>query len=221
MSLPEGDYVVVVSHARYGEARARMVESLSDWPRDRLVIVLNGEDADQTSRQADGSHVVRFASNLYEYTGFFVPRVLGAGPGSAFLLVHDTCTAGPDFAARAREAFSRFREEDLDVLWCSRGGQCNVCVFGEAVAERARQLWGQMTTVDKRRAIYWEHNADRQSLKGQDDLRQAYVEHASYVTGVEVPYSSGVPRHTLYFPFLDLKKWYYNMDAADVHPEQP
>lgn len=217
-----GDYLVVASHGRYGEARQRLLASLATWPRDRLVVVLNGEPADGVDRHPDGSHTVRFASNLYEYSAFFVPHALGAPPGAAFLLVHDTSVAGADFVPRARQAFARFREESCDVLWCSRTGQCNVCVFGGAAAARARELWGGLTTLDKRRAIRWEHDPEDLSLKAQDDLAQTYLHDGSYVAGVEVPYSSGLPRHALYFPALDLTKFYFNMDSHEgPHPDAP
>lgn len=219
--LDAGDYLVVASHGKYSEARQRLLASLAAWPRDRLVVVLNGQPADGVDRHPDGSHTVRYASNLYEYSAFFVPRALDAPAGAAFLLVHDTSVAGPDFLPRARQAFATFREESCDVLWCSRTGQCNVCVFGAAAAARARELWGSLPTVDKRRAIRWEHEADDLSLKGQADLRQTYLHDGSYDTGVEVPYSSGLPRHALYFPALDLKKFYFDMDSHETHPEQP
>lgn len=214
--------LVVVSHARYAEARQRLLDSLGDWPRADVVLVLNGEPADGVTREADGSRTVRFASNLYEYSAFFVPQTLGE-PDAAYLLLHDTSVAGADFGRRARAAFDRFRRERCDVLWCSSTGQCNLCVFGAAAAARARRLWGSLSALDKRQAIHWEHNLqDPGGMKGQADLRQVFVDDGSYITGVEPAYSSGRARHSLYFPYLDLTKFYFNMEGHQgEHPDAP
>lgn len=222
------DYVVVASHGQYLEPRQKLVRELLDggWPADRLVVVLNGEADEGVTTEPDGSLTVRFASNIYEYSAFFVPLALRAGgcladdADAAFLLLHDTSSAGPRFCELARGAFARYRETGAEILWCSRTGQCNVCVFGAAAAERARQLWGDWTTLDKFRAVHMEHAAESPSIKAEQ-LRHVYVDQPSTVTGIEWPYASGHERTVLYFPFLDLKKFYYNLEKFPLHPNVP
>lgn len=224
-----GDQVpvlVVCSHVAYEEPRARFLASV-DWPRDRLVVVLNGcdlpgargaTDCGAVEALEDGSRVVRFARNIYEYTAFFVPRALGATADERFLLVHDTAEAGPRFRELATAAAARSR--DVDVLWCSPIGQCNLCVFGARASDVARALWLDLQVLHKRTAIEWEHRPGPANLKGQASLRQAYAPEAARVTGTAAPYSRHV-RTRLYFPALDLTKFYIDMDACDTHPDRP
>lgn len=220
--------LVVCSHVAYDEARSRFLASVADWPRDRVVVVLNGCDLGPGARGAtdcgaveaaeDGSRVVRFARNIYEYTAFLVPRALGADADERFVLVHDTAEAGPRFRELATAAAARSR--DLDVLWCSPTGQCNLCVFGRRASDVAHALWLDLQVLHKRTAIQWEHRPGPANLKGQGSLRQAYAPEAARVTGTAMPYSQNV-RTRLYFPALDLVKFYINMDVCETHPDRP
>lgn len=218
------DYVIVASHCRYSEARARLLDSLWEQgvPRDRVVVVLNGSGRDSVHAHEDGYRVAEFTTNLFEYSAFLVPGLLGAGPDDAFMLLHDTSLACAGFGHKAAQAFARFRLEGVDILWCSSTGQCNLCVFGARAGEAAREMWGGLRELDKRHAIAMEHRADAAwSIKGAAGLAQVYVENASEPRGVAWPYSSRHERAVLYFPFLDLTKFYFDMDRWDRHPNAP
>lgn len=219
------DYIVVASHYKYSEARGRLLSSL--WaqgvPRDRVVVVLNGSEADGTHSDPEGYTVVCFESNLFEYSAFLVPRALGsAGPEDAFLLLHDTSLACDGFGLKAAQAFGRFRTEGVDILWCSSTGQCNLCVFGRVACDMAWSLWESRRHLDKRHAIAMEHCPDAEgSIKGATALRQSYVQESTERQGIDWPYSSGHERAVLFFPFLDVKKFYYDMDRWPEHPNRP
>ena len=223
------DYIVVASHCEYSEARDKLLGSL--WGegvlRDRVVVVLNGSESGGGHGCAgvhpDGYHVVTFGTNLFEYSSFLVPGVLdGAADSDRFLLLHDTSLALPGFGAKAARAFARHRAEGVDILWCSATGQCNLCVFGPRVGEVARSLWGSRGTLDKRHAVEMEHCAGAEgSIKGASALKQVYAEEASEPRGVDWPYASGHERSVLYFPFLGLTKFFYNLERWAEHPNVP
>lgn len=214
------NYIIISSHAKYGEPRSRLLVSLKDWPLDRVIVVLNGEPVDEVYYEKVCT--VRMKTNIYEYSSFFVPDILQASQDAAFMLLQDTSVAGPDFVSRAHAAFRRYRETQCDILWCSSIGQCNVCVFGLQACLCARRLWDGMLTLDKGRAISMEHNAtDELSLKGAP-LRHVYVEERPELRGVETPYASRILRRALYFPFLDLTKYYHTFDGCvTAHPDIP
>lgn len=220
------DYIVIASHGQYSEARDKLLASL--WaegvPRDRVVVVLNGCAGPDgaVGLHPDGYRVVEFGSNLFEYSAFFVPRVLGATGADRFLLLHDTSVACRGFGHKAAGAFARQRAQGGDILWCSSVGQCNLCVFNRRAGEEAWALWGSLRALDKRHAVQMEHYASAGgSIKGASALEQSYVEDPTERRGVEWPYSSGHERAVLHFPFLGVNKYFYDLERWPEHPNIP
>lgn len=219
---PDWGTVVLASHVAYQEPRAAALAGLAaaGVPPRAVVVVLNGAAADGLDDDGAGPRVLRLTSNLFEYSAFFVPRLV---PGADdCVLVHDTCAPGPDFAARAAGALRRRRELGADVAWCSPTGQCNLCAFGPGAAAAAQRLWGGLTTLDKRHAVAMEHDPRAWlSLKGADDLAQTYAPEAAVPRGTARPYASGRERAVLWFPDLDLTKYYYDLETHPSHPNEP
>ena len=220
MSGPR-NYVVVSTHAAYGEARAKLLDSLDavGWPRCQTLFVLN--DRADGGGKIPGYETITFASNIYEYSCFMIPT----RPDGAYLLLHDTCIVGPGFVEKAEAAFRCFRDGDsVDILWCSTSGRCNLCVFGTKASQAAWALWGDMTTLDKVRAVQMEHNRDDPlSLKSLTHLNHVYAREPSRPIGSGTPYSSRHKRVELHFPYIDVTKHYADMgaDMTHGHPQEP
>lgn len=216
------DRVVVASHIRYAEALQSALDSLAaqGFPASRTVVVLNGCDADEVTRDGDLT-LVKSTSNIYEYSSFFAPRALGASVDDAFFLMHDTSRACAGFAESVQRAFDRFRRDALDILWCSSSGQCNLCVFGLNASEAASRMW-DFKELDKARGVSMEHfSHDPLSIKGVRTLRQAYAAPPSEHRGTVAPYASGHARTAVYFPYVCVLKYYIDLNTTATHPEVP
>lgn len=225
------NFIVVASHVRYHEPRARFLASFA-WPD--VIVTLNGSDGDRVVvGGGDGVTHLHMLTNIYEYSAFYAPLHVGTAEDKdnednaeddAYLLVHDTCLAGPDFAARAVEAFEEFRRAGVDILWCSPTGQCNIAVYNRRAALVARAMWGTRTRLDKGHSIVMEHRPDcTDSLKSRQDLKQRYVGQPTYEVSRQPVYSSQHVRVGLRFPYLDVVKYYWPVESLDDvrHPDEP
>lgn len=220
------NYVVIVSHKSYSKAREALFESLklSKWPLDKVIVVLNNEEHDEIADTCDGYKVWRCMSNIFEYTGFLLPRAINARPDDAFLLLHDTCKAREEFAVRATAMFERFRQENVDIYWASADGQSNICVFNLRASEAAYAQWSSTLTMPKWEAVQIEvQHSHVQSMKNKrKKLKQLFFEKSNENSQPEDVYDSGVKRHVLYVPALDLNKYFYYVKGhREVHPSIP
>lgn len=153
------DYIVIVSHRNYGEARNHLLKSLEGkWNMQHVLVVLNGE-MQSSIGVVDGVKCICIPNNIYEYTGFFIPHILNAHDDDAFLLLHDTCYAMNDFRKRAQDAFFQFREKKSNILWCSKTGQCNICVFDKVTSTHIYRAFGGIHALDKMEAYTWNTTA--------------------------------------------------------------
>lgn len=212
------NYIVVASHVRYHEPRARLLASFQ-WPN--VIVTLNGSNRDET-RVEGGVTYLHMLTNIYEYSAFYAPLHVG-NEADAYLLMHDTSLAGPTFAARAAEAFAEFHRSGVDILWCSSSGQCNIAVFNRRAAVVARAMWGTRSRLDKGHAIVMEHCPEcSDSLKSRGDLRQQYVGQATREVSRQPMYSEYV-RVGMHYPYLDMVKYFLFVESLENvrHPDIP
>lgn len=242
------DRIVITTIAGYEEALHAILASLrGHWPASQIVVVYGGcrNDAEKESvvtQEPDGHIVVRVKQNLYEYIAFLVPQALRqhfssklqdevsaaaaqtfGDSADAFLLLHDTCRARPDFKACAERAFRQFRDNADDILWCSESGQCNICVFNERAARAVvASSFPSMMTLDKTHGVAMELNKCEDSPKRACNIKQAYAPVRCCLQGRRRVYSTGTRRHVLHFPFVDIEKYYVSTTApTQQHPQRP
>ena len=210
--------IIIVSHEKYAEARERLLKELL-WPRKNVIVVVNGSSENHQDVLEDGTTILKTTKNLYEYTAFLVPKILDACQEDAFLLLHDTCTLGPDFYWRAKASFENFCG---GITWMSKTGICNLCIFDRSVTEDATDLFDRLEVLDKNVAICMEHNEHAASPKRFTGAKQRFLDVPVVDYGTEKPYASGLERRVLYFPSLDLKKYFIRVHRSiETHPNVP
>jgi hypothetical protein len=216
----DNNYIVITTHRSYTIALDALLETLAAWPKERIIIVYSGEPSNTTEIR-NRMTVVKITNNIYEYGGFFVPLLLDI-PDGTFLLLHDTCKAGPNFAKKAERYFEDFKESSTDVLWFSRTGQCNLCMFNHKVSTAAYGKWSAWSTLDKTKAINMEHDLGHpDGLKSDTTLSQVFVDCNQQTQGPVTPYVNNAVREALYFPCIDIVKYYFVIHADGVHPQRP
>lgn len=218
------DFIVIVSHRKYDVPLRMLLESLDGkWPLEQIVVIMNDEHDSTTSHDSQtGLTYVSTPSNVYEYTGFFVPALLDASKHDAFLLLHDTCLAQDKAGQKIREAFQAFRDAQANIMWCSASGQCNIAIFDRTTSDMVKEQW-EGKSMTKQHAIDMEHNNSDDSIKRYANLRQAFHKDPSAVIGTATPYNPDIVRQVLYFPSIDVQKFYVEVaDNADQqHPQTP
>lgn len=214
------NYIVIASMRKYKVALEYLLNSLS--PHEcNIIIVYSDEPCDGV--QFDGTMtIVTLKRNIYEYGAFFVPNMIeGVDDTDTFLLLHDTCHAGPCFKHKFDALCEVFREYQLDVLWCSPSGQCNICIYNKKCSVKFSEIWKDTHVVDKMEAIHIEHNNRHPySLKSHQDLVQHYANYPNPFTGKVAVYGTHL-RHRLYYTALDLEKYYVHVDRTEEHPQEP
>lgn len=221
--MQETDYIIVCPMRNYTVARDTLLGSIAGMiPKDRVIILYSGEPLDSVSFDPYTGYItVTMTRNIYEYGAFLVPQMLPNLIGNAFLLLHDTCVAHPNFGKKVSEMFTEFRRDNLDILWCSPSGQCNICIFNSRCSDVAMDIWRNHNTVDKMLAIAIEHDrSHNMSLKSKTVLNQRYSEKSNYHTGSATVYGKH-KRQRLYYSALDMDKYYVYVNNSHEHPQEP
>jgi hypothetical protein len=107
-----------------------------------------------------------------------------------------------------------------DILWLSKHGTCNICIFNATAAATGAAALQDCTTLDKLLAISMEHNTCEQSFKRLPINQIAFPLHYRLL-GVKPKYSSGVLRHHIYFDSIDVHKYYIQIKTDQVHAQKP
>jgi len=210
--------VIIVSHPDYAEARDSLLNQIM-WPRSNIIVVINDSREESVEKAKDGMTIIHWKRNLYEYAAFMVPKIMEADHNDRFLLLHDTCSIGPDFHWRAKAAFGNFSG---GITWISKTGTCNLCIFDRSVTEDAYDLFQHRPDVlDKHVAIAMEHNEHAASPKKWIGPKQQFMDVPVVDCGTERPYASGTERHIIYFPSLDIRKYYVRVHRTAGHPGVP
>ena len=213
---PSSLYVVVSTHRRYAEARAALLQSLEEakWPISQTILVFGEEDR-EILHSPNEVHLVH---NIYEYNAFLGATTL-PHEDAAFVLLHDTCEVGPDFVPRLLNQYETYKRIKADIYWLSHKGQCNICIFNMSVARKMYERFRDTHTMDKMQAVRMEWN---KSLFACDaSIVQHFCEEHSHVQGVVARYASRVQREKLYFPSIDMYKFYVVISRSCQHRQIP
>jgi hypothetical protein len=218
--------VVCTMRTKYDEAYRKLMESMANVgvPANSIITVYGGEPHESVMHNA-----VNLRHNLYEYNAFVgasvwcKQRPAAAAQTRAFLLMHDTCDIGGAFVAKVAQFFKSHARAGSDVSWACTTGQCNICLFSRRAAQAFHQRFHDRLGMDKHYAIDMEWNADNgDSVKSFRHLKQVFDSQPALHAGQEAVYSSRQPRQVLYFPLLDLTKYYVALlDGGPAHPNAP
>lgn len=222
---PGKNYIVITSMAKYEISRKYLLESLKNniAPSD-IIIVLSGEENDNIYTDNETAMtIITQKRNIYEYVAFLVPNILpNVSNNDTFLLLHDTCWAGPNFVSKHRDLCDKFRENNIDILWCSPTGQCNICIFNKKTSDIALQLYNDMYSLDKMEAIRMEHDHSHHlSIKSNATLSQQFLDTPNPHMGEVKVYNDNHIRQKLYYTALDLEKYYVHVNRSEDHPNAP
>lgn len=219
-------FIAIATIDKYSTARSALLESLPESSKQNTLLVFSGEPEDTFPvRNSDGILEVRIRNNIYEY-GLFVglKRAFDALliPASEdVLLLHDTCRAGPRFPELLDRLVAKKRETKQDIFFASNTGQCNLCIVNRAAVEVGYSMFHDMMTVPKMRAIKWEwEHHHKESPKGFPGVSKGFSDQPSKFVGTRKVYSD-VTRSVLYYPALDLEKYYVHVDREGQHAQRP
>ena len=155
-------YVVITTIKKYKEAFDTLVNSL---PKEfKYIAVYQNEEKESYIVQDDGNIQVFISQNLYDYGAFIGVNMLIekeiVPKDDWFLLLHDTCIAGPKFKESIEYILSWV---DCDILWLCSTGQCNLCLIRNMIPHGAKVYDGM--NMSKQYAIDIEY-------RGKDSIKE-------------------------------------------------
>ena len=124
---------------------------------------------------------------------------------SWFLLLHDTCKAGPRFKESIESIIKS--SDDFDIIWLCSTGQCNLCLLRNFIPYGANVYNGMK--MSKQYAIDIEY-------RGQDSIKSfpcmmKFLQHQVSFIEPRLIYADPIygKRVTVKFENIDLEKYYY------------
>jgi len=200
-------YVTITTIRKYHKALEILLKSLpSKW---NYILVYQNEPVDAYSVKSDGNIEVQITQNLYDYGVFVGVNMLirdNIVPNDSwFLVLHDTCKAGPRLKQSIEDVLAL--HGDNDIIWLCCTGQCNLCLLRNVIPYGNSVYNGMQMT--KQNAIDIEY-------QGKDSIKtfpckqhfigyQVLFEYPSDVYNDSETFSN---RITVRFENVDLEKYY-------------
>lgn len=214
-------YIVVTTMRKYADALNSFVSTMPTG-KTNYIVVYQDEPADSWVKHQDGHYEVHLTSNIYEYaawTGVHMLQQAKAVRDDAwFLLLHDTCKLMSNFKTVLATTIARIPTH-VDIYWADNQGRSNFCLARRSGISYGGVVYGKIQTLTKGRAIGMEWNTDPISPK-QFPVDQMYDLRGTQTRGKKSVYSD-IERQVLYYPSLDIEKYFRHINEDETHPECP
>lgn len=207
----DGARLVVNSHASYGTAVSRLMNSLvSVGFRDfcRVVVVVGGSEADAAPRRVGNLTYAHLSVNAHDYSGLDALHVYRDDPlirAPYYFYVHDTCIAHPRFVSFfKKELPSAFADGDgAPLLLLPPGLSSNIV----ALSARYVAVYGDHfhKNMTKKEALDMELGGALRALAGENNTRFTASERK--FDGKYDVYHTGHEREMFYYPDFGVYKF--------------
>lgn len=210
---------------KYKEAMNMLLNSLPYSWRTRYIVVYQNEPHESIREFEDGHFEVSIRQNMFEYgTWIGVQLLIDKGyliKDTWFLFIHDTCKF---CSSRQVQPIARliqyYEETNVDIIWMCNTGQCNFCLIRRIGIRYGSFLYSKFQTIPKHDAIDWEHSHNNVYSPKSFPVHQVFTNMANQTMPKRQIYSN-VIRDVLYYPSLDLEKYYVRVNHEEVHPSIP
>jgi hypothetical protein len=218
-------YVCITTIKGYETALNNILESLpSEW-KDKTIIVYQNESNERITIFEDGHIEVYIKNNLHDYGNWIgiyklIEREI-VPKNSCFLFVHDTCKFGPRTQELSRHISNIFmNESDYDIFWLCNNGQCNICLLKESAIRYGYNFYKDVYSITKMQTVDWEWDYNNPCCPKTFNLKHYYMRIATEKIGKRKVYSD-VERTVLYYPTIDMEKYYVDIKQESDHPKSP
>jgi hypothetical protein len=215
--------ILVASHRNYKEAWESLKVSLvnAGVSLSNVIRVIAGSEEEiyYPSDSPDTPHLIYIPFNFYEMTAvyglFRFIQFPNLQDPNGYILLHDTCFVGPQFLTASQRFLSVLKERDLDLYHAWDDMRLNILAISLGFIQDHGGFYG--INGDKPMAWDAEHGGEYAFRRRVPAERVAAAsDKILYGTGRDY-YGSGIIRHAVYSPSLDVYKLVANNDA-DVNP---
>ena len=218
-------YICITTITGYDAALYNILDSIPKEFKNKYILVFQNEPDEGITIFEDGHFEVHIKHNLHDYGNWIgVHRLLEqelVPKNACFLFVHDTCKFGEKSYSLTSHISNVFmKESDYDILWLCNNGQCNICLIKESAIHYGYNMYKNINSITKMQTVDWEWDYDNPCNPKTFELKHYYIPISNIKTGKRKVYSD-VERTVLYYPSIDLEKYYVDIKQESDHPKMP
>ena len=218
-------YVSITTIKKYKVALDMLINSLPDEWKNKYIIVYQDEHMNSYNVFEDGHIEVYITNNLSDYGNWVGINILLENniipQDSWFLLVHDTCKFLDNSANLTNEIVRRYNDTNLDIIWLSNTGQCNICLIRKNGIQYGNNLYKDIKYMTKMETITYEWYCNNELSPKSFKINQEYINISTVDLGKRYVYNTINNRNVLLYTAIDMEKYYFHTLKESDHPFSP
>ncbi len=219
-------FVSITTIKTYKAALDVLIESLPTEWKNKYILVYQNENENNYKVFEDGHIEVYITNNLSDYGNFVGVNMLfelNIIPQDSWILfIHDTCKfLGESCVSLTNNLIKDYDNSDIDILWLSEKGQCNICLIRKNAVQLGNNLYKDIKFMTKMETINyeWEHN---NSLSPKSlNVKQEFLNTPTKHLGRRHVYSNTVNRDCILYETINMEKYYFFTRIGTDHPFTP
>ena len=218
-------YVAITTIKKYKVALDMIINSLpSEW-KNKYIIVYQDENIENYKIFDDGHIEVYISNNLSDYGNYVgINKLLDENvipQDSWFLFVHDTCKFLNNSAKLTNEIVCRYNDTNIDIVWLSWNGQCNICLIRKNAITYGNNMYKDIKYMTKMETITYEWYFNNRLSPKSFKVNQKFIKTSTIDLGKRYVYNTINNRNVLLYTEIDMEKYYYHTTKESDHPLLP
>jgi hypothetical protein len=218
-------YISITTIVKYKVALDMLLASLPTEWKNKYILVYQNEETNSYEVFDDGHIEVKITNNLSDYGNWVGVNILLQNniipADSWFLFVHDTTTFQTNSAMNLEHIINEYALSNIDILWLSDRGQCNICLIRKNGIEYGYNLYKDIKSFSKIETIQYEWDHWRELSPKSFKVIQIYINEPTKYIGQQDIYNTGNIRKILYYKPIDMYKFYVDITYEHEHPKMP
>jgi hypothetical protein len=219
-------YLSITTIKKYKVALDMLLESLPNEWKNKYILVYQNEDENGSKVFEDGHIEVYIKNNLSDYGNWVGVNILLEKQiipqDSWFLFIHDTCKFVNDNSAELTyKIIEEYNDSNIDILWLSNTGQCNICLIRKNAITYGNNLYKDINYMTKMDTIAYEWNHTNVLSPKSFCVIQKFLDIPTKHLGQRFVYNNINNRDVLYYESINMEKYYYFTLKESDHPFSP
>jgi len=219
-------YLAISTIKKYKVALDMLLESLPNEWKNKYILVYQDEDENSCKVFEDGHIEVYIKNNLSDYGNWVGVNMLLekqiVPQDSWFLFIHDTCKFMNDNSAELTyKIIEEYNDTNIDILWLSNTGQCNICLIRKNGIIYGNNLYKDINYMTKMETITYEWNHNHILSPKSFSVTHKFLDIPTKHFGQRFVYNNINNRDVLLYESINMEKYYYFTLKESDHPFSP
>jgi hypothetical protein len=229
-SMQMNFFVSITTIRKYKVALDILLESLPNEWKNKYILVYQDENMDEHLENyrvfEDGHIEVYIPNNLSDYGNWVGLNILlekkVVPDDTWFLFIHDTCKfLNENSAELTYEIIKNHEDTDLDIIWLSNNGQCNISLMRKNSIIYGNNLYKDIKYMTKMETILYEWYHEELLSPKSFKVKQKYIQSNTKHLGKRYVYNNVNNRSVLLYESINMEKYYFHTDKESDHPFSP